>query len=171
MLFQEEAMKKKILRGSVLLICIFLLFAGTVLYIPKSGRNACSLTKKIYSNIVIRQLEENIDFTGEDLVTFQDGRFCSFEIGSHESAEVLYTCIRSAAKLGDYTNACLAPQEIPILVNSACSGTFGMIYYPLPTSGRLIGFQFTEENTEHFRAYIASIVDEKVQSNSVVYIN
>lgn len=169
MLFQEETMKKK--HCAVLLICAFLILAGTVLYIPKSGRDALSLTKRIYSNIVIRQLEENIDFTGEDIVTFQNGRFRSFEIRSHESAEVLYTCIRNAAKINDYTNACLATQEIPILVNSASCGTFGMIYYTLPISGRFIGFQFTEEDTEHFRAYITSIVDEKVQRNSVIYID
>ncbi len=163
-------MRTTVLKRGVLLACVLLIVAGTVLYIPHSGRGTLSATRKIYAGIMIRQLEENIAFTGEDIVTFQNGHFRSFQIGSHESAEVLYSCIQNAARLNNYTNASLAPELIPILVNDACSGTFGMIYYALPVSGRVIGFQFADEDEEELREYVMAIAEKKAKDGSAVYI-
>jgi len=162
-------MRKKVTKRVALLACVLLITAGAGLHIPQSGRGTLSVTRKIYAGIVIRQLEESIEFKG-DLVTLQNGRVHSFQIGSHESAELLYNCIRNAARLNDYSDACLAPQETPILVNERCGGTFGMIYYTLPMSGRFIGFQFRDEDEEKLHGYVMAAAEEMEKDGSAIYI-
>lgn len=162
-------MKRKVRLISVLLVLILLIFAAIVLYIPASGE-PLKITKNIYANSVIWQLEKEIDFTGTDIVTFQDGSFLSFEIKSHESAEVLYSCIRNATRLNDFTHSCLAPQAIPLLVSDACSGTFSLIYYTFPVTGRFIAFQFSDEDSKLLYEYVMSIV-EGAENDNIIYIS
>jgi len=163
-------MRKKAAKRVALLACVLLIMAGAVLHIPQSGETL-SVTRKIYAGIVIRQLEESIEFKG-DLVTLQNGRVHSFQIGSHESAELLYSCIRNAARLNDYSNACLAPEAIPIHVNDACSGTFGKVYYTLPVSGRFICFQFRDEDEEKLHGYVmTAAAEEKAKDESMINVD
>lgn len=152
-------MRKKALLICILTVLVLLISIAVILHIPSSGEPS-ELTRSIYVNIAISQLEKEIDFTEEDIVTFENGVFNTIEIKSHESAEVLYSCIRNSSYIMDLTHACLAPENITLLVSDSCSGGFTHIYLTLPVVHRFICFQFTEEDSEMLYEYVMAISKE-----------
>lgn len=146
-----------------LLICLLLLAivgaAAFILYIPVSGE-PLGLTRAIYADIAISQVEKEIDFTGKDIVSFDDGVFSTIEIKSHESAEVIYGCIRNASYIMDLTHASLLPENIPLLVSDSCSGGFTHVYITLPLTRRFIAFYFTEADSAVLSDYVMSLAKQ-----------
>lgn len=156
-------MKKKVILICVLPVLFLMISAAVILHIPESGEPT-EFTKNLYKNIAISQLDKEIDFVGQDIVTFEDGILRTFEIRSHESAEVLYSYIRNSSCIMDLTHSCLAPEEIPLLVGDSCSGGFTHIYFTLPVTHRFISFYFTEEDSELFYEYVISVADAQKQN-------
>lgn len=151
-------MKKRAFLICLLLLAI-VLAAALILHIPSSGE-ASALTKAVYADIAISQIEKEIDFTGVDIVSFDNGVLSTIEIKSHESAEVIFGCIRNAAYIMDLTHASLSPEDIPLLVSDSCSGSFTHIYITLPLTHRLIAFYFTEADSQTLSEYVMSLTNQ-----------
>lgn len=156
-------MKKKALLICFSMLLAFVIAAALILHIPTSGE-PLGLTKAIYTKIAISQVEKEIDFAAEDIVGFDGGVFSTIEIKSHESAEVIFGCIRNASYIMDLTNASLSPENIPLLVSGSCSGGFTHVYITLPLTHRLICFQFTDEDSQMLCEYVMSVAKGQVQS-------
>ena len=160
---------KRRLWACLLTAFVFLLVVTMLLYIP-SGGEALAITKRIYAGGVIRQIEKDIQFTGEDVVTlYSNGSLAAFEIKSHASAEVLYDCIRNAKHLFDRTNFVCAPEFLPVCIKEGAYCNFSSLGYTHPATGRYVVFYFSEEDAAAFESYVMSVVEEKKAEDKILY--
>ena len=68
--------------------------------------------KEALSEGVIRQLQNEIVFGDQDILTFSNGYLEAIDIKTPETAEMLFTCIRKCVHITDLTDACLAPMVL-----------------------------------------------------------
>lgn len=68
--------------------------------------------KEAFSEGVIRQLQNEIVFGDQDVVTFSNGYLEAIDIKTPETAEMLFTCIRNCVQITDLADANLKPMEL-----------------------------------------------------------
>lgn len=113
--------------------------------------------REAFSEGVIRQLEKEIVFGDQDVVTFNNGYPEAVDIKTHETAEMLFTCIRNCVQITDLTGAELKPMELPIEINGRGTGTFQNFYTTYQETGQYIGISFSPEDSQNFYDYVTAL--------------
>ena len=118
---------------------------------------ASSSEEKNIAEGVIRQLQKEIAFGEQDILTFSNGYLESVDIKTRETAQMLFTCIRNCDKITDLTDVCLEPMNLPIQINGQGTGTFEDFYTTYQETGRFICIHFTPEDSERFQDYVMAL--------------
>lgn len=130
---------------------------GLLLYLC-GGRGATyPEVKEACSEGVIRQLQDEIIFGDQDVVTFSNGYLEAIDIKTQETAEMLFTCIRNCVQITDLTDANLEPMALPIQINGRGSGTFDMFFATNQETGQFICIVFSPEDSESFYKYVMAL--------------
>ena len=107
---------------------------------------------------VIRQLQKEIAFGEQDIVTFfSNGYLKSIDIKTQKTAEMLFMCIRNCEGITDLTDVNLEPMALPIEINGQGMGTFRELYITYQETGQFICISFTPEDSERFQDYVMSL--------------
>lgn len=107
---------------------------------------------------VIRQLQKEIAFGEQDIVTFfSNGYLKSIDIKTQKTAEMLFMCIRNCEGITDLTDVNLQPMALPIEINGQGMGTFREFYITYQETGQFICISFTPEDSERFQDYVMSL--------------
>ena len=113
--------------------------------------------KEAFSEGVIRQLQNEIVFGDQDVLTFSNGYLKSIDIKTPETEEMLFACIRNCVQITDYTDAALVPMALPIKINGEEYGTFDTFFATYQETGQFIGISFSKEDSENFYNYVMSL--------------
>lgn len=113
--------------------------------------------KEAFAEGVIRQLQEEIVFGDQDVVTFNNGYLEAIDIKTHETAEMLFACIRNCVQITDLTGVNLKPMELPIEINGRGTGTFQNFYATYQETGQFIGISFSPEDSQSFYDYVMAL--------------
>lgn len=113
--------------------------------------------KEAFSEGVIRQIQNEIVFGDQDILTFSNGYLESIDIKTPETAEMLFACISNCVHIFDYTDVCLKTMEIPIKINGVGHGTFDTFFATYQETGQFIGISFSKEDSENFYNYVLSL--------------
>ncbi len=127
---------------------------------PSSGEDAGADALTDENNVaegVIRQLQKEIVFGEQDIVTFSGSSLESIDIKTQETAEMLFMCIRNCDEMIDLTDVSLEPMELPVEINGQGMGTLNEFYSTYRETGRFICIHFTPEDSERFREYIMAL--------------
>ena len=131
---------------------------GFLLYL--SGGKGASMypeVKEAFSEGVIRQLQNDIVFGDQDVVTLNNGYLEAIDIKTPETAAMLFTCIRNCVHITDLTDVCLAPMALPIEINGRGCGTFDTFFATYQETGQFIQISFSPEDSERFYDYVMSL--------------
>ena len=113
--------------------------------------------KEAFTEGVIRQLQNEIVFGDQDVVTFSNGHLEAIDIKTQETAEILFMCIRNCVQITDLTGACLAPMALPIEINGRGCGTFTSFYVTYQETGQFIEISFSPEDSKSFYDYVMAL--------------
>ncbi len=113
--------------------------------------------KEAFSEGVIRQLQNEIVFGDQDVVTFSNGYLEAIDIKTPETAEMLFGCIRNCVQIYDYTDVDLVPMNLPIEINGQGHGTFDTFFATYQETGQFIGISFSPEDSENFYKYVMDL--------------
>lgn len=131
---------------------------GFLLYL--SGGKGASMypeVREAFTKGVIRQLQNEMVFGDQDVVTFSNGYLEAIDIKTQETAEMLFMCIRNCVQITDLTGACLAPMALPIEINGRGCGTFNNFYVTYQETGQFIEFSFSPEDSQTFYDYVMAL--------------
>ena len=131
---------------------------GFLLYL--SGGKGASMypeVKEAFSDGVIRQLQNEIVFGDQDVVTFSNGYLEAIDIKTPETAEMLFTCIRNCVQITDLTDVNLKPMALPIEINGRGCGTFTNFYITYQETGQFIEVSFSPEDSQSFYDYVVAL--------------
>lgn len=134
---------------------------GFLLYL--SGGKGASMypeVKEAFSEGVIRQLQNEIVFGDQDVVTFNNGYLEAIDIKTPETAEMLFMCIRNCVQITDLTDVDLQPMALPIEINGRGCGTFTSFYVTYQETGQFIEISFSPEYSQSFYDYVMALVQE-----------
>lgn len=126
---------------------------GFLLYLCQGGAMYPEV-KEAFSEGIIRQLQGEIVFGDQDVLTFSNGYLEAIDIKTPETAEMLFACIRNCVQIIDYTDANLVPMALPIKINGEECGTFDMFFAAYQETGQFIGISFSREDSENFCNYV-----------------
>ena len=127
-----------------------------LLYLTGSGSLYPEI-KEFFIEGVIRQLQNEINFGGSDILKFSNGHLESIDIKTQETAEVLFECIRNCVQINDLTDVSLEPMALPILVNGRGAGTFEMFFATYQETGQFICISFAPEDSARFQDYVMEL--------------
>ncbi len=113
--------------------------------------------KEAFSEGVIRQLQNEIVFGDQDVVTFSNGYLEAIDIKTPETAEMLFACIRNCVQITDLSDANLEPMALPIEINGEGCGTFDIFFATYQETGQFIGISFSPEDSENFYKYVMDL--------------
>lgn len=113
--------------------------------------------KEAFSEGIIRQLQKEIVYGDQDVVTFTNGYLKAIDIKTPETAEMLFACIRNCVHITDLTDADLTPMELPIEINGQGHGTFDMFFATYEETGQFICISFSPEDSERFYQYVLEL--------------
>lgn len=130
---------------------------GFLLYLTGGVGAMYPEVKEAFSEGMIRQLQNEIVFGDQDVLTFSNGYLKSIDIKTPETAEVLFACIRNCVQITDYTGVELVPMALPIEINGEESGTFDTFFATYQETGQFIGISFSKEDSENFYNYVMSL--------------
>lgn len=131
---------------------------GFLLYL--SGGKGASMypeVKEAFSESVIRQLQNEIVFGDQDVVTFNTGYLEAIDIKTPETAEMLFTCIRNCVQITDLTDVNLKPMALPIEINGRGCGTFTSFYVTYQETEQFIEISFSPEDSQSFYDYVMAL--------------
>ena len=131
---------------------------GFLLYL--SGGKGASMypeVREAFTEGVIRQLQNEIVFGDQDVVTLNNGYLEAIDIKTQETAEMLFMCIRNCVQITDLTGACLAPMALPIEINGRGCGTFTNFYVTYQETGQFIEISFSPEDSQSFYDYVMAL--------------
>ena len=129
---------------------------GFLLYLSRGGAMYPEV-KEAFSEGVIRQLQNEIVFGDQDVLTFSNGYLKSIDIKTPETAEMLFACIRNCVQITDYTDVDIVPMALPIEINGVGHGTFDTFFAAYQETGQFIGISFSKEDSENFYNYVMSL--------------
>ena len=129
---------------------------GFLLYLTGECGAMYPEVKEAFTEGVIKQLQNEIVFGDQDVLTFSNGYLESIDIKTPETAEMLFTCIRNCVQISDYTGVCLKPMALPIEINGVGHGTFDTFFATYQETGQFIGISFSKEDSENFYNYVMS---------------
>lgn len=124
---------------------------------PTGSRSLHLEDKESFTEGVIRQLQNEINFDDQDVLTFNKGNLESIDIKTQETAEVLFHCIRNCIRITDLTDVSLEPMALPILVNGRGAGTFEMFFATYQETGQFICISFAPEDSARFQDYVMEL--------------
>lgn len=130
---------------------------GFLLYLSGGIGAMYPEVKEAFSEGVIRQLQNEIVFGDQDVVTFTNGYLDSIDIKAPETAEMLFACIRNCVQIYDYTDVCLKTEWLPIQINGQGHGTFDHFYATYHETGQFIGISFSPEDSKKFYDYVMAL--------------
>lgn len=130
---------------------------GFLLYLCGGSGAMYSEVKEAFSEGVIRQLQKEIVFGNQDVVTFSNGHLESIDIKTQETAEILFACIRNCVQITDLTDVNIEPMVLPIEINGRGSGTFDMSFATYQETGQTICIVFSPEDSESFYKYVMAL--------------
>lgn len=130
---------------------------GFLLYLTGGIGTMYPEVKEAFSEGVIRQLQNEIVFGDQDVLTFSNGYLESIDIKTPETAEMLFACIRNCVQIFDYTDVNLKPMALPIKINGVGHGTFNTFFATYQETGQFIGIIFSPEDSENFYDYVMSL--------------
>ncbi len=130
---------------------------GFLLYLSGGSGAMYPEVKEAVSEDVIKQLQNEIVFGDQDVVTFRGGRLEAIDIKTQETAEKLFACIRNCVQITDLTDANLAPMELPIEIDGRGCGTFDMFFAIYQETGQFICISFSPEDSESFYKYVMAL--------------
>ena len=113
--------------------------------------------KEAFTEGVIGQLQNEIVFGDQDIVTFSNGYLEAIDIKTPETAEMLFTCIRNCVHITDLTGVCLAPMALPIEINGRGCGTFDTFFATYQETGQFIQISFSPEDSKRFYDYVMAL--------------
>lgn len=113
--------------------------------------------KAAYSEGVIKQLEAEIAFGPQDILTYCGDELESIEIKTPETAHMLFQCIQNCVQIIDLTDADLEPMALPVEINGRGTGTFEMLYVTYEETGQILGIVFSPKDAADFRGYVAAL--------------
>ncbi|MCM1026718.1 MAG: hypothetical protein NC432_09795 [Roseburia sp.] len=130
---------------------------GFLLYLTGGTGEMYPEVRETFSAGAIMQLQNEIVFGDQDVLTFSNGRLESIDIKTRETAEMLFACIRNCVQIFDYTDVSLIPMELPIEINGKERGTFDTLFVTYQETGQFIGISFSREDSENFYHYVMSL--------------
>lgn len=130
---------------------------GFLLYLTGGVGTMYPEVREAFSEGVIRQLQNEIVFGEQDVLTFSNGHLESIDIKTPETAEMLFACIRNCVQIIDLTDACLKTMELPIEINGRECGTFENLYVTYQETGQFIGISFSQEDSKRFYDYVMAL--------------
>lgn len=113
--------------------------------------------KEAFTEGVIRQLQDTIVYGEADAVTLSNGVVEQIDIKTHETAEMLFQCIRNCAGITDLTGMSLQPMELPVCVNGKEIGTFEALYIDYAETGQFLCIAFSQADSQSFRDYVTAL--------------
>ena len=113
--------------------------------------------REAFTGGVIRQLQNEIDFSDQDILSFTNGCLESIDIKTQETAEALFRCIRACVQIHDLTDVYLEPMALPVKINGKGAGTFDMFFATYQETGQFVCFSFAPEDAQAFRNYVAAL--------------
>lgn len=113
--------------------------------------------KEFFTEGVIQQLQNELNFGDQDILTFSNGYLVGIDIKTQETAEVLFQCIRNCVQINDLTDVNLEPMALPIVVNGQGTGTFDRFFATYQETGQFICIRFTPEDSERFQDYVMAL--------------
>ena len=125
-----------------------------------SGGKGASMypeVRETFSEGVIRQLQNEIVFGDQDVVTLNNGYLEAIDIKTPETAEMLFACIRNCVQITDLTDANLQPMALPIEINGRGCGTFTNFYVTYQETGQFIEISFSPEDSQSFYDYVMAL--------------
>ncbi len=130
---------------------------GFLLYLCGGSGAMYPEVKEAFSEGVIRQLQNEIVFGDQDVVTFSNGYLEAIDIKTPETAEMLFACIRNCVQITDLSDASLEPMALPIEINGEGCGTFDIFFATYQETGQFIGISFSPEDSENFYKYVMDL--------------
>ncbi len=130
---------------------------GFLLYLCGGVGATYPEVREAFSEGVIRQLQEEIVFGDQDVVTFSNGYLESIDIKTPETAEMLFACIRNCVHITDLTDVCLKAERLPIQINGQGQGTFDHFYATYQETGQFISISFSPEDSKRFYDYVMAL--------------
>lgn len=130
---------------------------GFLLYLTGGIGAMYPEVKQAFSEGVIRQLQNEIVFGEQDVLTCSNGYLESIDIKTPETVEMLFACIRNCVQITDLTDANLTPMALPIEINGRERGTFDMFFATYQETGQFICISFSPEDSESFYKYVMAI--------------
>lgn len=127
-----------------------------LLYLTGSG-SLYSEVKDAFTEGVILQLQNELNFGDEDILKFSNGHLESIDIKTKETADVLFQCIRNCVQINDLTDADIEPMALPIEINGHGIGAFDMIFAAYKETGQFISISFSSADSEHFYDYVMTL--------------
>ena len=127
-----------------------------LLYLTESG-SLYPKVKDAFTEGVIRQLQNELNFGDKDIMKFSNGYLESIDIKTQETADVLFQCIRNCVQINDLTDADIEPMALPIEINGHGIGTFDMIFVTYEETGQFISISFSTEDSEYFYDYVMTL--------------
>ena len=113
--------------------------------------------KEAFTEGVIRQLQNEIVFGDQDVVTLNNGYLEAIDIKTPETAEMLFTCIRNCVQITDLTDTALKTMQRPIEINGRGCGTFTNFYVTYQKTGQFIEISFSPEDSQSFYDYVMAL--------------
>lgn len=130
---------------------------GFLLYLCGGGGTMYPEVKESFSEGVIRQLQNEIDFGEKDILTFSSGTLESIDIKTQETAEMLFECIRNCVQITDLTDVSIEPMALPIKINGLDTGTFEVFFTIYQETGQFICISFSTDDSERFYNYVVGL--------------
>lgn len=130
---------------------------GFLLYLCGGSGAMYPEVKETFSEGVIRQLQNEIVFGDQDVLTFSNGYLEAIDIKTQETVEMLFSCIRNCVQITDLTDANLTPTALPIEINGEGCGTFDTFFATYQETGQFIGISFSPEDSENFYKYVMAL--------------
>lgn len=130
---------------------------GFLLYLSGGIGAMYPEVREAFSEGVIRQLQNEIVFGDQDVLTFSNGYLEAIDIKTPETAERLFACIRNCVQIIDYTDTSIKTMELPIEINGVGHGTFDTFFVTYQETGQFIGISFSPEDSESLYQYVMSL--------------
>ncbi len=130
---------------------------GLLLYLSRGTGAMYPEVREAFSEGVIRQLQNEIVFGDQDVVTFRNDHLEAIDIKTPETAEMLFACIRNCVQITDLTDADIEPMALPIEINGRGCGTFDTFFAIYQETGQFIGISFSPEDSESFYKYVMAL--------------
>lgn len=130
---------------------------GFLLYLCGGSGAMYPEVKKVFAEGVIRQLQKEIVFDDQDVVTFRNGHLEAIDIKTQETVEKLFACIGNCVQITDLTDVNIVPMALPIEINGRGSGTFDTFYVTYQETGQFICISFSPEDSESFYKYVMTL--------------